>query len=206
MDNLLSQGSKAKPSACSNSLQSPSQERLAHSLQTGNKAELEWAPHFFRSLHWSFKPSTSYENTFGHFDFIATKNNRKLNVEVKAPKVCRNARYSHLSLVLSEYTGITGKPGWLRGEADVILQFLSEDTALAYRRDSMLHKFSSPSEIERFTPYNAPLSQWFGRTGLSRTGKPNQDIIRWDELSFYLNSPHSSLYFLSNNQWKKQAN
>lgn len=190
------------PSKEAKTIPGPSKERLSNSIKVGNEAELEWAPRFFQDLNWSFQESSSYQNRLEHFDFITYKNNRQLKVEVKAPKVCRNSKYKNLSLVLSEYTGITGKPGWIRGNADVILQFLSNDLALAYPRVPILNALSKPSQIERFSPYNAPLSQWFGRTGLSRTGAPNQDIIRWDELSFYLNFSYSRLYSLSNGRWQ----
>jgi len=190
------------PSKKAMALKQPSQERLVNSLKIGNEAEFEWAPRFFHDLNWSFEKSSSSQNRLEHFDFIVRKNNRHLKVEVKAPKICHNSQYKKLSLVLSEYTGITGKPGWIRGKADVILQFLSSDAALAYPRIPILNAFSKPNQIERFSSYNAPLSQWFGRTGFSRAGMPNQDIIRWDELSFYLNLSCSRLYSFNNGRWQ----
>jgi hypothetical protein len=179
----------------------PFPRRIQESVSIGNQYEKLIAPEFFADLGWSYAPSSEEQNWRDHFDYATSRNGTSKRVEVKAPKKFRGSFAS--SLILLEYTGITGMPGWLRGKADVILQFLSETQAICYSRRQILDAFVPlPCSIERFGSFNAPIKQWFGREGLSRKGLPNQDIIRWEPLNSF--ASHGYSLYQKGRKWEKQ--
>jgi hypothetical protein len=183
--------------------QSPFPSRIEQSLSLGNLYEREIAPVFFADLGWSHESASSRQNWNEKFDYIARKKDKSLRVEVKAPKKCKADGSAHM--ILLEHTGITGMPGWLRGNADVILQFLSETKAICYSRQQALSLYLPvPIAIQRFSSTNAPIQEWFGREGLSRKGLPNQDIIRWEPLqSFSLKIETIAMYAKNSQRWEK---
>jgi len=176
--------------------------RLEESRALGNNYEKIIAPQFFTDLGWSYQAATDEQNWRDHFDYIATKDNRSLKVEVKAPKICKSSCLS--SLVLLEHTGITGMPGWLQGKADVILQFMSEKSVLCYFREDALKLYPlTTNEIKRCHSYNAPIGEWFGRSGHNNKDMPNQDIIRWETLpAFKATMPLIFFYEKEDSRWE----
>ena len=186
------------------SMSLPSSRRLAQSTSIGNRFEKEIAPVFFSDLGWSFNAATDRQNWEEKFDYIVCKHGKELRVEVKAPKQHNLSQED--PLILLEYTGITGRPGWLRGNADVILQFVSERSAIAYRRINALRAYDAPlGDLSRLFPGNTLVGQWFGRAGLSRKGTPNQDVIRWERLEHFCNVVgDATIYILKSSSWQKQ--
>jgi len=182
----------------------PSHHRLAQSISIGDRFERGIAPVFFADLGWSFDAATDRQNWEEKFDYIARKDNKELRVEVKAPKKHNLNKENHL--VLLEYTGITGNPGWLRGNADVVLQFVSERLAIAYRRVDALRAYDAPlRDPPRIFPGNTLIGQWFRRAGLSRKGTPNQDVIRWERLEDFRDTVSGvKVYALKSSLWQKQ--
>jgi hypothetical protein len=178
-----------------------STQRIRNSQQSGNQSEHEWAPNFFESFGWQYQPSSREENLKQHFDFWISRFGQDLKIEVKAPKRCWNRNHEGLELILCEHTGIAGFRGWIFGEADFILQFIDCKTALVYQRESLVDKLPEPEGIKRYESNQAPIGEWFGRVGMSRNGYPNQDIIRWDLLDWYLQNTWSSLYQIKENKW-----
>lgn len=176
--------------------------RLEESRALGSNYEKNIAPQFFADLGWSCQSATGEQNWRDHFDYTATKGSRSLKVEVKAPKVCKSSCLS--SLILLEHTGVTGMPGWLQGKADVILQFMSEKSALCYFRDHALKAYPlTTNEIQRCHSYNAPIGEWFGRSGQNNKNMPNQDIIRWQTLpSFKAAMPILFFYEKKDSRWE----
>lgn len=184
--------------------QGVSTERCQASQKTGDLAELTVAPAFFSDLGWDYRRSSGHENRCCHFDYIVQRDDVQYKVEVKAKKNCRNDKYKDLPLVLLEYTGITGHPGWLRGEAHVILQMIDDDSLIAYHRLDALRAYKAPpQEVERYAYYNPPLQKWFGRSGKSRTGLENKDIIRWEPLQAFARDVGFIRYCKLNGTWKK---
>jgi len=183
-----------------------SPERQRYCQEIGDNAELVIAPSFFEDMGWEYRNSSPNENRTKHFDYIVTRADKEYKVEVKAPKSCRNPKYSNFRLVLLEHTGISGYPGWLRGEADIILQVLSNDRIIAYRRLDALHAYNPPgSEVMRCYSKKAPLHRWFGRRGLSRAGTPNQDIIRWEHYKVFAEKANALIYRKVNGRWQRPA-
>lgn len=167
------------------------QARLQQSRRLGSACEHLLAPEFFESRGWSYMPSSIEENIYKHFDAKVRNNGREYKIEIKAVKTNKNPQYSSQQLLLFEWQGITGHPGWLHGEADYIFQQLTANKIVIYSRLNALNKLSPPLlPISRFWPQSAPLGQWFGREGLTKNGKPNQDIICWEPLSFLDGTKH----------------
>lgn len=183
---------------------SPSRE--AHSQRLGDNAELVIAPAFFSDMGWEYIKSSVTDNRINHFDYIVRRGNVERKVEVKAPKNCRNKKHSLLCPILLEYTGIAGYPGWLRGQADVILQVITDDSLIAYHRLDALKAYKPPGEIvERYYSSNPPLQKWFGRQGVSRTGALNQDIIRWEPCKAFIRDTNALVYRKVDGRWQRCA-
>jgi hypothetical protein len=71
---------------------------------------------------WRVRQANKQEEMHGHFDFVLSKENGDLKVEVKSQKsfpVLVNGQWSQ-DFVLVEFAGITGEMGWLFGEAHVV--------------------------------------------------------------------------------------
>lgn len=184
--------------------QGVSPERRQQSQNAGDNAELVIAPAFFSDLGWRYERSSTTDNWLRHFDYIVQRSNVQYKVEVKAKKNCRNAKHALLNPVLLEYTGITGHPGWLRGEADVILQVLGDDELIAYHRIDALRAYKAPSgPVERYAYYNPPIQKWFGREGTSRAGTVNKDIIRWEPLNGFVRNTGALLYRKIDGRWQR---
>lgn len=184
--------------------QGVSAERRQTSQKAGDLVELTVAPAFFADLGWEYRRSSDNDNRYRHFDYIVQRNTVQYKVEVKAKKNCRNDKYKDLPLVLLEYTGITGHPGWLRGEAHVILQMIDDDSLIAYHRLDALKAYKAPpQEVERYGCYNPPLQKWFGRSGKSRAGLENKDIIRWEPLQAFARDVGFVRYCKVNGTWGK---
>jgi hypothetical protein len=112
--------------------------RLHQSITAGELYEGSIAQDFFRDCEWEYAKSSPRDNWLNHFDYIVNKDGRSFKVEIKSPKRCRVPGAQNEDLVLLEYTGITGKPGWLQGRADYIFQFFSETKMLCYHREQAL--------------------------------------------------------------------
>lgn len=181
-----------------------SAERRQTSQKAGDLTELTVAPAFFADLGWEYRRSSDNDNRYRHFDYIVQRNAVQYKVEVKAKKNCRNDKYKDIPLVLLEYTGITGHPGWLRGEAHVILQMIDDDSLIAYHRLDALKAYKAPPQkVERYDCYNPPLQRWFGRSGKSRAGLENKDIIRWEPLQAFARDVGFIRYCKVNGTWEK---
>lgn len=155
-------------------------------------------------MGWHYERSSTSDNRYKHFDYVVQRGKVQYNVEVKAKKNCKNEKHKLLELVLLEYTGITGHPGWLRGDAHVILQVISDNSLIAYHRRDALNAYKAPSEnIERYFSHDAPIQRWFGRQGLSRTGLPNKDIIRWEPLKGFVRNTGALLYRKIDGHWQR---
>ena len=180
--------------------------RLHQSITAGELYEGSIAQDFFRDCEWEYAKSSPRDNWLNHFDYIVNKDGRSFKVEIKSPKRCRVPGAQNEDLVLLEYTGITGKPGWLQGRADYIFQFFSETKMLCYHREQALQVYGSvPSNASMCSPTNAPIQDWFGREGVSRKGTVNQDVIRWEPLKTFCNQvPQHNFYLKTNNKWHKQ--
>lgn len=184
--------------------QGVSLQRRQQSQTAGDNAELVVAPAFFSDLGWHYERSSSTDNWLRHFDYIVQRGSTQYKVEVKAKKNCRNEKHKPLQPVLLEYTGITGHPGWLRGEADVILQMINDDTLIAYHRLDALRAYKAPSgPVERYAYHNPPIQKWFGRQGTSRTGAINKDIIRWEPLKGFIRNTDALLYRNIDGHWRR---
>jgi hypothetical protein len=180
--------------------------RLHQSITVGELYEGNIAQDFFRDRAWEYAKSSPRDNWSNHFDYIVKKDGRSFNVEIKSPKKCRVPGTKDEGLVLLEHTGITGKPGWLQGRADFILQFFSETKVLCYHREQALQAYGSvPPTVTRCNPTNAPIQEWFGREGMSRKGTVNQDVIRWEPLNIFCDQvSRHNFYSKINNKWQRQ--
>lgn len=177
------------------------QARLRQSARIGNDCEHILAPEFFQERGWLYRPSSIEENIYKHFDAKVTNSGKEYKVEIKAVKTNKNLQYSSQQLLLLEWQGITGHAGWLRGEADFIFQQLATEKVVIYSRIHALNKLSPPlPPVPRFWPQSAPLGQWFGREGLTKNGKPNQDVICWEPLSF-LDGIRHRFYVKQDGRW-----
>lgn len=184
--------------------QGVSPQRRDQSQGDGDNVELVVAPAFFSDLGWKYERSSIEENKYKHFDYIVQREKVQYKVEVKAKKHCRNQSYKDLDLVLLEYTGITGHPGWLRGEAHAILQMISDTSLIAYHRLDALKAYKAPSgAVHRYSFHNPPIQKWFGREGNSRAGLPNQDIIRWEPLKGFIRNTGALLYRKVDGRWQR---
>lgn len=178
-------------------------KRLELSKNSGDNAEQICINEFFQDLGWNCRPSTHSENKFKHFDIIVKRGIIKYKVDVKAYKKCRNYKYDNLYPILLEYTGITGYAGWLRGEADFIVQMMGERLIMTYRRLDALNAFDPPGQnIKRFNSVSAPISEWFGRIGISRAGTKNLDVIRWESLDSFMALVDVTFYAKKNGKWQ----
>lgn len=176
--------------------------RKSLSQEAGNNAENIIMQEFFADLGWKCIRSHGFQNKYKHFDLIVERNGITFRVDVKAPKICSNYQHKDLCLILLEHTGITGHPGWLRGEADFILQMLGPNTAITYQRIDALLAFDLPSEnIKRYIPTNCPIQEWFGRVGESRAGFENKDIIRWEPIESFSDLVKVSFYAKRDGSW-----
>jgi hypothetical protein len=132
----------------------------------------------FHQLGWRYEAASSEQNWKCKFDFfISAFDGQSFKLEVKAPKKPENC-------LLFEATGISGYKGWGQGDADYILQWLSQDSALFYSRAKMLETCINIGGIIPKCPPRfdsgmfAPCGIWQGRSGLStRTGNVNQDCF-----------------------------
>lgn len=184
----------------------PTIGRLHQSIAIGELYETSIAQAFFSDRAWDYARSSARDNWGSHFDYVVRKGDHMFNVEIKSPKKCRVPSAENQFLILLEHTGITGKPGWLQGKAHFIMQFLSETRMLCYHRGQALDTYGLiPTNIPRCSATNAPISQWFGREGLSRKGLPNQDIIRWEPLGGFCSQvTQHGFYIKIDGKWQKQ--
>jgi hypothetical protein len=160
--------------------------RIEHSVPTrngycqnlGDYYETTVSPRLFHQIGWRHEAASPEQNWKNKFDFfISAPNGQSFKLEVKAPKKPANC-------LLFEATGISGYKGWGRGDADYILQWLNQNSALFYSRAKMLKTCISiggtiPVSPPRFdSGMFAPCGTWQGRSGLStRSGKVNQDCF-----------------------------
>lgn len=86
--------------------------------QYGTKVEIECA-RVFITRGWKVTPATPQENRFKKFDFIIEKNGKRYKIDAKGIKrVARGDKDRSKNYTWLELQGVTGYPGWLKGEAD----------------------------------------------------------------------------------------
>ena len=89
---------------------------------------------------WAVTKSTLQQDLEEHWDLKLSKPYAECRVDVKgAKKINRDDRDSDDSLILVEYTGNKGHPGWLRGKADCIAFQVNEGFLLTNREELLAH-------------------------------------------------------------------
>lgn len=118
---------------------------------------------------------STQEEEFQHIDYVMTKNNQKISVDVKGKKkISRSDIFADDDLVWVEWKNVNGKNGWLHGKADLIA-FEQEDHFLIGSRNQLAILCSKLVDFNRRVdkPYEA-LNAIYQRAGR----KDNVSLVR----------------------------
>ena len=106
------------------------------SLELGQKAEQAFA-RLAMQRGWKVEPASEAANMDDHYDYVISKGDQTLKVEVKGKKrVSRSDTGTQDELIWVELHGVREKdPGWLFGKADLIAFELSDSFRIVKRVD-----------------------------------------------------------------------
>jgi hypothetical protein len=95
-------------------------DKTGNSFEIGKRAEDVFMV-LAQRREYIIRESTDAEDKFDHIEYVMTKNNQKISVDVKArKKISRRDLDQNDFLVWVEWKNVIGKKGWLYGKADLI--------------------------------------------------------------------------------------
>ncbi len=107
-------------------------DKSGYSFEIGQKAE-DIFMRLAERREYIIRKATQQEE-FDHIDYVMTKNNQKVSVDVKARKrISRSDSEQNDFLVWVEWKNVQGKAGWLYGKADLIAFEQEHDYLIASR-------------------------------------------------------------------------
>ncbi len=97
-----------------------SRDKDGRAFEIGKKAEDNFVT-YAEERGWAVTPATFQQNTREHFDYVLTKDEKTIKVDVKAEKrINRSDTQTQSDLIWLEFLNGSGNIGWLMGQADFI--------------------------------------------------------------------------------------
>lgn len=161
-------------------------DKTGHAFEMGKMAEDVFMA-LAEKREYIIRKATQQEE-FDHIDYVMSKNNQKVSVDVKArKKISRKDHEQNDHLVWVEWKNVNGNVGWLHGKADLIAFEQEHDYLIASRNQlAILCERLVDKNIRAESPHAAlhRIYQRFGRKdqlSLIRISEIEENIksVRW---------------------------